>query len=432
MSVITKDLGAATAYGYAVEKGYTGTEEEFAELMASYATVGQTAVDAKDAAVAAQTAAQTAATTATNKASEATTAAQTATTKAGEASTSASTATSAKDTAVSASQTATSKATEATTAAATATSAASTATTAKDDAVSAKTAAQTAQTGAETARDAVQSSAAQIATNASDITALKEDLTNNVGIALAIKPQIPTYFFEQSSTPLDFSDIEYLESKIASIPDGKHFFFITDTHWPNNQKHSTQLMSYIGARLGIKHVLFGGDAINNNSTKYLAYQVLASYVNENKAMFGKNFLYCLGNHDNNLANQSGTSEEKQAFVIPYLNIHALTYNGSVNYYDASADLTGIVTDEADYANMVAYFKNCYYLDDAQNKIRYIVYNTGTTGDEANLAHKYFGVGNVSESMLCVEWMYRTLMSTPSGYDVVVVGHEPVYEYGEHI
>lgn len=174
---MSKFIGDVSAYAYAVSKGYTGTEEEFAELMASYATVGQTAVDAKDAAVAAKTAAQTAATTATNKASEATTAAQTATTKAGEASTSASTATSAKDTAVSASQTATSKATEATTAAATATSAASTATTAKDDAVSAKTAAQTAQTGAETARDAVQSSAAQIATNASDITALKEDLT---------------------------------------------------------------------------------------------------------------------------------------------------------------------------------------------------------------------------------------------------------------
>lgn len=206
MSVITKDLGAATAYGYAVEKGYTGTEEEFAELMASYATVGQTAVDAKDAAVAAKTAAQTAATTATNKASEATTAAQTATTKAGEASTSASTATSAKDTAVSASQTATSKATEATTAAATATSAASTATTAKDDAVSAKTAAQTAQTGAETARDAVQSSAAQIAANASDITALKEDLT--AINCIVAKPNISYGAYTISSDGKDFYEVD--------------------------------------------------------------------------------------------------------------------------------------------------------------------------------------------------------------------------------
>jgi hypothetical protein len=41
MATIVKDLGAATAYGYAVEKGYTGTEEEFAELMASYASVAE-------------------------------------------------------------------------------------------------------------------------------------------------------------------------------------------------------------------------------------------------------------------------------------------------------------------------------------------------------------------------------------------------------
>ena len=48
-----KNLGHVTAYGYAKSKGYTGTEEDFAELMASYADVGQTAVDA---ALAAQTA----------------------------------------------------------------------------------------------------------------------------------------------------------------------------------------------------------------------------------------------------------------------------------------------------------------------------------------------------------------------------------------
>lgn len=44
--MITKDLGMVTAYAYAVSKGYTGTEEEFAELMASYASVAQEAVDA--------------------------------------------------------------------------------------------------------------------------------------------------------------------------------------------------------------------------------------------------------------------------------------------------------------------------------------------------------------------------------------------------
>ena len=79
MSVITKDLGAATAYGYAAEKGYTGTETEFAELMADYANVGQRAKNAADNASESKSAAQTAAQTATNKAREATTAASTAT-----------------------------------------------------------------------------------------------------------------------------------------------------------------------------------------------------------------------------------------------------------------------------------------------------------------------------------------------------------------
>ena len=51
-----KDLGAASAYGYAVEQGYEGTEEQYAVLMASYASVAE---DAEAAAERAETAAQT-------------------------------------------------------------------------------------------------------------------------------------------------------------------------------------------------------------------------------------------------------------------------------------------------------------------------------------------------------------------------------------
>lgn len=49
--VLNKNVGHATAYAYAKSKGYTGTEEEFAELMASYADVAQQAIDAKNDAV---------------------------------------------------------------------------------------------------------------------------------------------------------------------------------------------------------------------------------------------------------------------------------------------------------------------------------------------------------------------------------------------
>jgi lysophospholipase L1-like esterase len=178
MSTVVKDLGAVSAYAYAVEKGYTGTEAEFAELMADYAEVGQRAEDAADSALESKTAAQTAATTATNKASEATTAATTATTKAQEAVANAEAAARDASQAMSAESTATSKATEATTAAATAVSAKDDAVSANTAAQSAKTAAQTAQTGAETAAASVEASAAQITKNATDINELKSDFNN--------------------------------------------------------------------------------------------------------------------------------------------------------------------------------------------------------------------------------------------------------------
>lgn len=147
--MITKDLGAVSAYAYAVEKGYTGTEAEYAELMASYASVAEEAAESAESAQASATTANSAASTATNKASEATTAAQTATAKAEEAQADADAAALDASQALSAASTATSKASEAAQSA--------------SDAVTAKTAAQTAQTAAEGSATTAQT-AAQTAT----------------------------------------------------------------------------------------------------------------------------------------------------------------------------------------------------------------------------------------------------------------------------
>ena len=43
-----KNLGHATAYGYAKAGGYTGTEEEFAALMADYAEVAEEAEESAE------------------------------------------------------------------------------------------------------------------------------------------------------------------------------------------------------------------------------------------------------------------------------------------------------------------------------------------------------------------------------------------------
>ena len=78
INVMRKNLGPVTAYKYAVQQGYTGTEQEFAVLMASYATVAEEAeaakddaIDAKTAAEAAQTAAEAAQTAAETAAEQA-------------------------------------------------------------------------------------------------------------------------------------------------------------------------------------------------------------------------------------------------------------------------------------------------------------------------------------------------------------------------
>lgn len=162
MGTITKDLGIATAYGYAVSKGYTGTEEEFAILMASYATVAEEATEsaseAAESASAAGTSATSAAESATSASASATiagTAASTATTKAGEASASASTASTAATTA-------TTKASEASQSATNAAASATAAGNAQTAAETAQGKAEDAQEAAEQAQEAAEEAAASL------------------------------------------------------------------------------------------------------------------------------------------------------------------------------------------------------------------------------------------------------------------------------
>lgn len=111
MSEIRKNLGGVTAYAYARSKGYTGTEEEFAQLMANYATVGETATEAAEQAT---TKAGEASTSATNAATSASAASASATAAAGSAFAAATSETNAAASATSASGSATQAATSAT------------------------------------------------------------------------------------------------------------------------------------------------------------------------------------------------------------------------------------------------------------------------------------------------------------------------------
>ena len=156
--VITKDLGAVSAYAYAVEQGYQGTEEEFAELMARQATVAEEAAASADAAAESASEAQASAEQAEQSAQsiegDVERAEQAATTATGKATEASASATAAASSASSAAQSATNAASSAT--------AAQTAQTAAE---TAQGKAEDAQAAAEAAAQSVSASAAQIAKN---------------------------------------------------------------------------------------------------------------------------------------------------------------------------------------------------------------------------------------------------------------------------
>lgn len=165
MSEVNKNLGHATAYGYAKSQGYAGTEEEFAALMAGYADVGQraetaatAAADSAAAAKASENAAKTSETIAASAALTATTASQNASESATAASASA---TAASASAVTASSAATAASGSASTASAKASEASGSATAASASAAAASVSASSASASASSA--AVSASSAESA-----------------------------------------------------------------------------------------------------------------------------------------------------------------------------------------------------------------------------------------------------------------------------
>ena len=154
---VRKNLGMVTAYAYAVSKGYSGTEEEFAELMASYADVAQ------DAEASAQAAAQSA-----------TTAEQKATQAAGSATNAAGSATSASESAQAAAGSSNSASLYAQNASASATNAAGSASSASTHAGNASASAQAAEGSANAAQESATTATAKAGEAATSATTAVE------------------------------------------------------------------------------------------------------------------------------------------------------------------------------------------------------------------------------------------------------------------
>ena len=239
----------------------------------------------------------------------------------------------------------------------------------------------------------------------------------------SVKDEIPeTPWFD--AVPTDGTTYgNYLDDKLDSVPFGKSFIFITDVHYPGNRGKSAELIDYARRRLGIKTIFHGGDVLNEAATIAGAAEQWLNFERDYVFRMGGDFKQVVGDHDHN----GGQGHEN----LPYEFIQKMLtgYNAKElvfdNLYDE--DVAELGWSSSDMSQYNAWKRMHYYFDDLTIKTRFVVLHTGWTG-EGGLAVEKLGANALNETnalYLQMDFLYRALMTTPEGYNVVIVGHNVI-------
>lgn len=116
---------------------------------------------------------------------------------------------------------------------------------------------------------------------------------NTLEIAM-LKQDIPLYYEKHLTDKIT----KIREKETFSGVDGDEFIFITDYHMEKNANNSSSLIDKIIKNTGAKKIVFGGDAYDASSIPDLALNKIADFY----AMFYENadkILSCVGNHEYN-------------------------------------------------------------------------------------------------------------------------------------
>ena len=269
-----------------------------------------------------------------------------------------------------------------------------------------------------------------------------KDLFTSDGVLSKVNAQIDDYWKE------------HLDERIKEIPKGRSFIVFTDWHFhpdgTRNARKTTSLIRYIREKTGIKRVLNLGDPIKSGASFDEVKKLLKVSVEEYfYDVFGDDGLFAVGNHDTNITRWLGASRREEnpevegvdgGGAFNYLVPQDYVYDVSVKHIEhmvkfdqkmiAKLDkLTypevGIPGGEIYYSpeeikrQAYVWAKMHYHYDDDESRIRYIVMDTGDCGLVA-----YYVLKRLWTSIFPVEydWLAETLMSTPEGYDIAVVGH----------
>ncbi len=249
------------------------------------------------------------------------------------------------------------------------------------------------------------------------------------GLAFAKLSIPPSPWFDGEGVGYDY--LSYLDKRIAGVPDGKSFIFITDTHYATNKKHSAELIDYVRRKLGIRTIISGGDVENesaNNLTNAVSQWV--NFNNDFVTRLGKDFKQVCGDHDHNGAGAAAGIAFKYQFVQKMLNGYcedSIIYDTLYEDDSALQALTsGWTTD--DKAEYNAWQKMHYYFDDETINTRFIVLHTGWSG-AVGLAVDYFGDADVlndyNAAKLQMDFLYRALTTASPNQNIVVAGHNTI-------
>ncbi|MBR3967385.1 MAG: leucine-rich repeat protein [Clostridia bacterium] len=259
---------------------------------------------------------------------------------------------------------------------------------------------------------------------------------------------------------------EHIDAQLATLPEGRSFIAITDTHYPSNAGKSADLMEYVRRMTGIKKVVNLGDPYHDGATHDIALSNLELSM-ETKFFdyFGEDGMFAVGNHDSNLTKARTSGDDnantyKMDLLLSDREIYDRSFiyvedggkkNENVVYDEAllaiieanKSEIKEFVLDnvaaedaasfnnmfgdvsytaEEMYDNLVCWAKMHYAYYDHESKICYIVLNTGglTVTDFAILNRELWKFHPSQYEFL--NTMLNEISEKYSDYDVVVAGH----------
>lgn len=226
----------------------------------------------------------------------------------------------------------------------------------------------------------------------------------------------------------------YLDNKIDSIPKGQSFIWLTDVHYPENQKRSGALIDYVRRKAGIKTIIHGGDVINERPYALEAAKDWFEFNKDYVGRIGSDFKQVCGDHDHNgqywgkesLRNQYGLTDPSKTFFTCKFVQRVLTgycENELIfdNTYDEIIKTYGWEQNDIDEYN--AFKKMYYYFDDNSIKTRFIVLFTDWSWTDYGFPYSKIGCKYAHPAQM--EFLYKALMTVSDGYNVIICGHNTV-------